>query len=148
MFDDLDKKQTKENAKAVLKSYNSLRQLVRHEHIQEISDEYLFEPLRTHTIGFRAIGKTHEKAIIEIEHIEQSINRLDPVSRFILINKYCKQPKKDIAVYTRLDMYESQFYRELTKALITFAETYRGGELLVFENGKGIDDYLGEGGGT
>ena len=52
----------------------------------------------------------------------------------ILIRRFCKARQcSDICIYMELDLSESEFYREQSKALLEFAEWYKAGELLVFK---------------
>lgn len=52
----------------------------------------------------------------------------------ILIRRFCKARQcSNICIYMDLDLSESEFYREQSKALLEFAEWYKAGELLVFK---------------
>ena len=56
--------------------------------------------------------------------------------------KYCKNFDSDISIYMSLRISESEFYRELDKGLLFFAECFECGSLLVYEGGVGIDELL------
>ena len=78
-----------------------------------------------------------------VEDIECGINQVgNAYLRQLLIMKYCKNYDSDIAIYVTLDMSESEFYRELERALLYFAECFKSGSLLVFDGGVGIDELL------
>ena len=60
------------------------------------------------------------------------MNKLDAYSRQLLHDRYISREKKsDIQIYSDLNLSESTFYKDLTKAMIEFAEAYDSGRLLV-----------------
>lgn len=147
LFYQLDKEATKSKAKSVLKTYRRLKQIAGEPFLPKVTATYSFEPRNP----VQGVSSAIEKHVIrqvmaqdKMEQIEKAINQLDADSRYTLIRKYCQRATSDIEIYMNLEISESDFYRLLDKAFYSFAEAYRGGELLVFENGKGIDDYLGE----
>lgn len=142
----LDKKATKEKVVMMLSAYKQLKKIAGEEYISKVTATYSFEP-RSYT---GAINKSLEKHIERkltaqkmVEDIEKAINRIsNAYLRQILIMKYCKYYDSDIAIYVTLDISESEFYRELERGLLYFAECFCNGSLLVFEGGLNIDELL------
>lgn len=147
LFQQLDKSKTKLKAKKKLQEYRVLRQISGETFTPKVTTTYSFEPRSSSGIPNNAIEKhivrkvTAQQKLIEIE---TAINKLDAYDRLIIIKKYCESTQLDVAIYMEMELSETEFYRQLDKALYAFAEVYRYGELLVFENGLGIDEILGE----
>ncbi len=82
----------------------------------------------------------------ELDKIREAINAIsDAYQRQIIIEKYCKRHiKSDIEIYMDLGYTESEFYRLLENGILEFAESYRNGNLLVFEAKMMSWIYLGE----
>ena len=142
----LDKRATKEKVVMMLSAYKQLKKIAGEEYISKVTATYSFEP-RSYT---GAVNKSLEKHIERkltaqkmVEDIEKAINRMSNAHlRQILIMKYCKYYDSDIAIYVTLDISESEFYRELERGLLYFAECFCNGSLLVFEGGLNIDELL------
>ena len=142
----LDKRETKEKVVTILSAYKQLKKIAGEEFVTKVTATYSFEP-RSFT---GAVNKPLEKYIERqmtaqkmVEDIECGINQVsNAYLRQLLIMKYCKNYDSDIAIYVTLDMSESEFYRELERALLYFAECFKSGSLLVFEGGVGIDELL------
>ena len=142
----LDKRATKEKVVMMLSAYKQLKKIAGEEYVSKVTATYSFEP-RSYT---GAVNKSLEKHIERkltaqkmVEDIEQAINRMsNAYLRQILIMKYCKYYDSDIAIYVTLDISESEFYRELERGLLYFAECFCNGSLLVFEGGLNIDELL------
>ena len=142
----LDKKATKEKVVMMLSAYKQLKKIAGEEYVSKVTATYSFEP-RSYT---GAVNKSLEKHIERkltaqkmVEDIEKAINRIsNGCLRKLLIMKYCKNFDSDIAIYVSLKISESEFYRELDKALLFFAEFFECGSLLVYEGGLGIDELL------
>ena len=142
----LDKRATKEKVVMMLSAYKQLKKIAGEEYISKVTATYSFEP-RSYT---GAVNKPLEKYIERqmtaqkmVEDIECGINQVsNAYLRQLLIMKYCKNYDSDIAIYVTLDMSESEFYRELERALLYFAECFKSGSLLVFDGGVGIDELL------
>lgn len=142
----LDKRATKEKVVMMLSAYKQLKKIAGEEYVSKVTATYSFEP-RSYT---GAVNKPLEKYIERqmtaqkmVEDIECGINQVsNTYLRQLLIMKYCKNYDSDIAIYVTLDMSESEFYRELERGLLYFAECFKGGSLLVFEGGIGIDELL------
>lgn len=132
------KEKTIENAKNVLLGYSGLKRISGMNFEQKVTATYSFEP-RSNT---GMISNTLEKYVVRkfmalkiVEDIEKAINSIININhRIILIEKYCKTKEKDVVIMSKIDMYDSEFYRELDKALLWFAELYNNGELLVFDD--------------
>ena len=142
----LDKRATKEKVVMMLSAYKQLKKIAGEEYVSKVTATYSFEP-RSYT---GAVNKSLEKHIERkltaqkmVEDIEKAINRMsNAYLRQILIMKYCKYYDSDIAIYVTLDVSESEFYRELERGLLYFAECFCNGSLLVFEGGLNIDELL------
>lgn len=142
----LDKRATKEKVVMMLSAYKQLKKIAGEEYVSKVTATYSFEP-RSYT---GAVNKSLEKHIERkltaqkmVEDIEKAINRMsNAYLRQILIMKYCKYYDSDIAIYVTLDISESEFYRELERGLLYFAECFCNGSLLVFEGGLNIDELL------
>ena len=142
----LDKRATKEKVVMMLSAYKQLKKIAGEEYVSKVTATYSFEP-RSYT---GAVNKLLEKHIERkltaqkmVEDIEKAINRMSNAHlRQILIMKYCKYYDSDIAIYVTLDISESEFYRELERGLLYFAECFCNGSLLVFEGGLNIDELL------
>ena len=142
----LDKRATKEKVVMMLSAYKQLKKIAGEEYVSKVTATYSFEP-RSYT---GAVNKSLEKHIERkltaqkmVEDIEKAINRMsNAYLRQLLIMKYCKYYDSDIAIYVTLDISESEFYRELERGLLYFAECFCNGSLLVFEGGLNIDELL------
>lgn len=142
----LDKRATKEKVVMMLSAYKQLKKIAGEEYVSKVTATYSFEP-RSY---MGAVNKSLEKHIERkltaqkmVEDIEKAINRMSNAHlRQILIMKYCKYYDSDIAIYVTLDISESEFYRELERGLLYFAESFCNGSLLVFEGGLNIDELL------
>ena len=142
----LDKRATKEKVVMMLSAYKQLKKIAGEEYVSKVTATYSFEP-RSYT---GAVNKSLEKHIERkltaqkmVEDIEKAINRMSNAHlRQILIMKYCKYYDSDIAIYVTLDISESEFYRDLERGLLYFAECFCNGSLLVFEGGLNIDELL------
>ena len=142
----LDKRATKEKVVMMLSAYKQLKKIAGEEYVSKVTATYSFEP-RSYT---GTVNKSLEKHIERkltaqkmVEDIEKAINRMSNAHlRQILIMKYCKYYDSDIAIYVTLDISESEFYRELERGLLYFAECFCNGSLLVFEGGLNIDELL------
>ena len=130
----------------MLSAYKQLKKIAGEVYVSKVTATYSFEP-RSYT---GAVNKSLEKHIERkltaqkmVEDIEKAINRMsNAYLRQILIMKYCKYYDSDIAIYVTLDISESEFYRELERGLLYFAECFCNGSLLVFEGGLNIDELL------
>ncbi|KAA9299546.1 MULTISPECIES: ArpU family phage packaging/lysis transcriptional regulator [Aerococcus] len=74
-----------------------------------------------------------EEAKAKVLEIENAIDLVEPELGKILEKKYIKH-FKNTEIYIEYCYSESTFYRLLRKAQIQFAEAFKGGELLCFEN--------------
>ena len=136
---EIDKQSTKNNAYKVLKQYRRFSRIAGEEYTPKLTPTYTLEPktVRSYNSGSsqtEALVTRRVSAWNEMEAIMKAINRvIDPLVRQVLIEKYCKwQIRTDCKIYMELGYSESEFYRKLERGVIEFAESYRGGELLVF----------------
>ena len=135
-FPEIDEKQTIRNAKRKLKEYPRWRRIANDVDGQKVTAVYTFEPRQVHRnpskqVERLAINKTDAET--ELEAIEYAINNLlNPTHRRILYEKYLYAGKRyDFEIYNDLYLSEASFYIELSDALLSFAEQYRSGALLV-----------------
>lgn len=136
---EIDKQSTKNNAYKLLKQYRRFSRMAGKEYTPKLIPTYTLEPktVRSYNSGgsqTEALVTRRVAAWDEMQAITKAINRIiDPLVRQVLIEKYCKwQIRTDCEIYMELGYSESEFYRKLERGVIEFAETYRGGELLVF----------------
>lgn len=138
LMPEVNREKTIENAKNVLLGYLGLKRISGMDFEQKVTATYSFEP-RSNT---GAVSNPIEKHIVRqvtalkiVEDIEKAINKITDVNhRVILFEKYCKTKDKDVVIMSKINIYDSEFYRELDKALLWFSELYNNGELLVFDD--------------
>lgn len=135
-FPEIDEKQTIRNAKRKLKEYPRWRRIAGDVDGQKVTATYSFEPRQSHGTPNRPVERlaiNRVDAEAEIEAIEYAINKLlNPMHRRILYEKYLSTGKRyDFEIYSGLYLSEASFYIELNDALLSFAEQYRSGCLLV-----------------
>lgn len=137
MLDMIDEKETRKEAVRVLKKYNRLRRIAGEEYAPKVTISYTLEP-RSST---GSVSKQVESMVIrrvsaqqDLEVIAKAINSLsDMAYTRILIERYCGNSRKeDYTIYGELGYSSSEFYRMLNKALLEFAESYQGKDLLVY----------------
>ena len=135
-FPEIDAEKTKRNAKRKLKEYPRWRRVANDVDGQKVTATYTFEPRQAHgnpskPVERLAINKVDAES--ELEAIEYAINNLlNPTHRRILFEKYLYAGKRyDFEIYNDLYLSEASFYIELSDALLSFAEQYRNGCLLV-----------------
>ena len=135
-FPEIDSENTKRNAKRKLKEYPRWRRVANDVDGQKITATYTFEPRQAHGNPSRSVERlaiNKADAETELEAIEYAINNLlNPTHRRILFEKYLYAGKRyDFEIYSNLYLSEASFYIELNDALLSFAEQYRNGCLLV-----------------
>ncbi|HFU1090250.1 TPA: ArpU family phage packaging/lysis transcriptional regulator [Streptococcus suis] len=135
-FPEINTEKTKANAKRKLREYPRWRRVANDVDGQKVTATYTFEPRQAHGNPSRpverlAINRTDAEA--ELEAIEYAINNLlNPMHRRILYEKFLFAGKRyDFEIYNGLYISEASFYIELGDALLSFAEQYRSGCLLV-----------------
>ena len=135
-FPEIDAEKTKRNAKRKLKEYPRWRRVANDVDGQKVTATYTFEPRQVHGKPSKAVERlaiNRVDAQLELEAIEYAINNLlNPTHRRILCEKYLYAGKRyDFEIYNDLYLSEASFYIELNDALLSFAEQYRSGTLLV-----------------
>lgn len=135
-FPEVNIEKTKANAKRKLKEYPRWRRVANDVDGQKVTAVYTFEPRQTHGNPSRPVERlaiNRVDAEAELEAIEYAINNLlNPTHRRILYEKYLYAGKRyDFEIYNDLYLSEASFYIELNDALLSFAEQYRSGVLLV-----------------
>lgn len=135
-FPEIDIEKTKANAKRKLKEYPRWRRVANDVDGQKVTATYTFEPRQAHGNPSKAVERlaiNRVDAYSELEAIEFAVNNLlNPTHRRILYEKYLFSGKRyDFEIYSGLYLSEASFYIELSNALLSFAEQYRSGCLLV-----------------
>ncbi len=133
---ELDTKKTIEKAESTLEKYKMWRNIANDFQEQKITQQYTFEPRQSVSKPNQQVEKlalNHVEAENELEAIEYSVsNILQPELRLILIYKYLKPHPLSREEIMELIGYEETRYHELLNiALVSFAEIYRKGILLV-----------------
>ena len=138
LFSDIKKSQTLAGARRKLSHYRRLRHIAGEEYSPKVTATYSFEPKAPFGSPNRATEDMVTRKVAawqELEHIEKAINAiLDSYVRHVIYEKYCARYRKsDIAIYLDLGYSESEFYRLVERGQLEFAENYRNGKLLVFQ---------------
>jgi ArpU family phage transcriptional regulator len=135
VFPEIDRKQTKKKVQDLLMNYRSLVRIAGERHAPKLTAAYTFETSEaTGIIRQRTEPPLNRKELAEAElkKIIDALNQLEAEDRQLLYDKYIDHNfTTNIAIYMKLHMSESKFYRELDRALICFAEAYQNGELLI-----------------
>ncbi|HFR3660841.1 TPA: ArpU family phage packaging/lysis transcriptional regulator [Streptococcus suis] len=109
---------------------------------QKITQQYTFEPRQSVSKPNQQVEKlalNHVEAVNELEAIEYSVSHiLLPELRLILIFKYLKPyPTPREEIMKKIGYEETRYHELLNLALISFAEIYRRGVLLVEKRSLG-----------
>lgn len=138
LFREIDEKATQAKAKKILQTYRRLCRIAGSEYTLRIASAFSDQPRSKNnqpskgleTFVVKRLDAEREKA-----EIDNAISLLSSdVYKEILIRRFCKARQcSNICIYMDLDLSESEFYREQSKALLEFAEWYKAGELLVFK---------------
>ncbi|MTD38014.1 ArpU family transcriptional regulator [Erwinia sp. CPCC 100877] len=135
VFPEIDRKQTKKKVHQLLNNYRSLARIAGELHVPKLTTAYTFEMNEAAgTIRQNTEQSFNRKEIAEAElkKITAAFNQLEEQDRQLLYDKYIDHNfTTNIAIYMKLHMSESKFYRELDRVLICFAEVYENGELLI-----------------
>lgn len=135
-LDNIDKTATKDKVDALLKCYHRFRRLSGRQIEQSLTQQLSFMPRPDSTpqgseIEFKVQRKIDAERLIK--DINKAINAQELKSRRRLTDKYIEKAHLfDYEIYSRESISETTYYRELSKAQIGFAESYRDGELLVY----------------
>jgi ArpU family phage transcriptional regulator len=135
-FPEVNIEKSKSNAKRKLREYPRWQRVANDADGQKVTATYTFEPRQAHGNPSKPIERlaiNRVDAESELEAIELAVTKLlNPTHRRILFEKYLYNGKRyDFEIYTDLYLSEASFYIELNDALLSFAEQYRGGCLLV-----------------
>ena len=138
LFREIDEKATQAKAKKILQTYRRLCRIAGSEYTLRIASAFSDQPRSKNnqpskgleTFVVKRLDAEREKA-----EIDKAISLLSSdMYKEILIRRFCKARQcSNICIYMELDLSESEFYREQSKALLEFAEWYKAGELLVFK---------------
>jgi len=149
LFAQLDERATKKRVRSVLEQYRTLKRIAKEPFNSQVTAVYSFEP-RSYTGGVSKPIEKHivrqQAAVREIGFIEEGLSHMEnPEQRRILYEKYFDWAQKsDISIYMDIEMSETEFYREVEKALFAYAEVYKSGALLQFKNEASFEDWFGE----
>lgn len=138
LFREIDEKATQAKAKKILQTYRRLCRIAGSEYTLRSTSAFSDQPRSKNnqpskgleTFVVKRLDAEREKA-----EIDKAISLLSSdMYKEILIRRFCKARQcSNICIYMELDLSESEFYREQSKALLEFAEWYKAGELLVFK---------------
>ncbi|AUC92156.1 ArpU family phage packaging/lysis transcriptional regulator [Streptococcus suis] len=139
---ELDTKKTIEKAERTLEKYKMWRNIANDFQEQKITQQYTFEPRQSVSKPNQQVEKlalNHVEAVNELEAIEYSVSHiLQPELRLILIFKYLKPyPTPREEIMKKIGYEETRYHELLNLALISFAEIYRRGALLVEKRSLG-----------
>ena len=138
LFREIDEKATQAKAKKILQTYRRLCRIAGSEYTLRSASAFSDQPHSKNNQpnkGLETFVVKRLDAEREIAEIDNAISLLSSdVYKEILIRRFCKARQcSNICIYMELDLSESEFYREQSKALLEFAEWYKAGELLVFK---------------
>lgn len=143
LFPKTDRGLTKLNVDRLLSEYRTMTRLADEEYTPRITATYSLDLKAPGGISDNVSKAVVRKVVAEQElwKIGRAMNKLDAYSRQLLHDRYISKAKKsDIQIYSDLNMSESTFYKELTEAMIEFAEAYDGGRLIV-DVGENPENY-------
>lgn len=137
---DIDKAKTTAQAKKKLKEYPRLKRMLGEKPEQRITANYSFESRggsrTTRNSQVDAIVARKDEAERELDAIEQAVNLLsDELYKEIIFKSYLQAQKDpDYIIFGDLGISHTTFYSFRQKALLEFAESYRGGVLVVMNS--------------
>lgn len=134
LFPKIDRGLTKINVDRLLSEYRTMTRLADEEYTPKITATYSLDLKAPGGISDNVSKAVVRKVVAEQElwKIGRAMNKLDAYSRQLLHYRYISRSKKsDIQIYTELNLSETTFYKELSEAMIEFAEAYDGGRLIV-----------------
>lgn len=135
---EIDIKATKANAKRKLREYPRWKRLANDSNGQHITASYSFEPRQKNLAPNRAVERlaiNKVDAENELEAIEQAVTGISEQElREIICKKYLSPYKiTDKEIYNDMLCSETYLYNRVQEAVINFAELYRAGELVIWE---------------
>ncbi|MHC0041544.1 ArpU family phage packaging/lysis transcriptional regulator [Streptococcus periodonticum] len=138
LFREIDEKATQAKAKKILQTYRRLCRIAGSEYTLRSASVFSDQPRSKNnqpSKGLETFVVKRLDAEREKVEIDKAISLLSSdMYKEILIRRFCKARQcSNICIYMDLDLSESEFYREQSKALLEFAEWYKAGELLVFK---------------
>jgi len=134
LFPRVDRGLTKLNVDRLLSQYRTMVRLADEEYTPRITATYSLDLKAPGGISDNVSKAVMRRVVAEQElwKIGRAMNKLDAYNRQLLHDRYISREKKsDIQIYSDLNLSESTFYKELTEAMIEFAEAYDSGRLLV-----------------
>lgn len=141
-FPKIDEQATISNATRKLNEYARWREVANEKKEQKITQTFSFLPRSENTKKSNMIEDiviSRERAMTEIEAIENAFNCiLDPVYREILYYKFLKLPfvKSDIEIADLIGYQSSRYFELKRSALLSFANCFKNGALLVYKSYK------------
>ena len=138
LFREIDEKATQAKAKKILQTYRRLCRIAGSEYTLRSASVFSDQTRSKNnqpSKGLETFVVKRLDAEREKVEIDKAISLLSSdMYKEILIRRFCKARQcSNICIYMDLDLSESEFYREQSKALLEFAEWYKAGELLVFK---------------
>lgn len=133
LFPKIDRGVTKLNVDRLLSEYRTMERLADEEYAPKITATYSLVLKAPGDVSDNVSKTVTRKVVAERElwKIGRALNKLNAYSRQLLHERYISKKKKsDIEIYTDLNVSETTFYKELSEAMIEFAEAYDGGRLL------------------
>lgn len=134
LFREINRDATKKNVHGLLSAYRSLARIADEDYMPKMTSTYSFEPKSFTGRTSDPVGgalSMKQQAEDELESIIKAFNKLNAYQRQLLYFRYIdRQEKSDIQIYMDMNMSERTYYRELEKALMSFAEAYKNGRLL------------------
>ena len=135
-FPEINIEETKENVNNLLKAYRSMARMADEECMPKVTASYSFD------IPSGSCGQAQDKmaerlarkitAEQEVLKVSKAMNKLNAYQRKMLYDRYMrKRELSDIMLYMDSGMSETTYYRDLNKSLLSFAEAYENGRLLV-----------------
>ena len=132
LFREIDKKATQAKAKKILQTYRRLCRIAGSEYTLRSASAFSDQPRSKNNQPNKGLETFVVKRLDEIDNAISLLS--SDMYKEILIRRFCKARQcSNICIYMDLDLSESEFYREQSKALLEFAEWYKAGELLVFK---------------
>jgi len=137
LFPEVNEKATKERVDSLLKNYHKIRRLSGMPIEQKVTATYSLDPKSFTGMNSSAIENGTIKkldAVSLYRDINAAINTLDAYSRKRIYDKYINSTRfYDYEVYSAENISEATYYREVSKAMIEFAEAFQSGTLLVLK---------------
>lgn len=146
-FPEIDEEKTIANAKRKLKEYPRWKRVVGEPGTQKVTQVFTFDLRNPGGSPNRAVEKlaiNRVDAEAELDAIENAVSRIIvPEYRRIIYEKFLNpEPLYNFELYNIFHVSQTQFYGILHNALLAFAEQYRDGQWIAYENRNGSENPL------